>query len=177
MPDRQRLKILEKVPPPINPSKPPLRSPRSPHLIRGPETLHNSIVYGEYGVQVSNTGYNSKVACVSNIWNVVENIFKDCCSFEIIMFWGKKKKTELCWYRNSLRKVFYKCNHQLITPQFCEIYLIVFFLSIFFIFCLLSQSKQAYFQSNHFQACPSMILLWKLFARFAWTYAPLKHYC
>ena len=52
MPDRSRLKILEKVPPPIIATRGPMRQQKSPLLTRGPETLHNTIIYGEYGVQV-----------------------------------------------------------------------------------------------------------------------------
>ena len=50
-PERRRLKIIDKVPP-LEPSVRPPKHMRDLYRMRGPETIHNKLQYGDYGIQV-----------------------------------------------------------------------------------------------------------------------------
>ncbi|XP_005108443.1 39S ribosomal protein L16, mitochondrial [Aplysia californica] len=54
-PERRRLKIMEKIPPLDAGVRPP-KMMKDLHLMRGPETVHNKLQYGDYGIQAVTGG-------------------------------------------------------------------------------------------------------------------------
>lgn len=54
--DKRRLRILEKVPHPINPTRGPLKMPKRLIDMRGPELIHNKLIHKQYGIQALTGG-------------------------------------------------------------------------------------------------------------------------
>lgn len=61
-PERRRLKIIDKVPP-LEPSVRPPKHMRDLYRMRGPETIHNKLQYGDYGIQVMAGGRMTHKDC------------------------------------------------------------------------------------------------------------------
>ena len=55
LPKRTRLAVVQKQPEPFNHLKPFPKMAKEIKLMRGPEEVHNKIIYGEYGIQVTFT--------------------------------------------------------------------------------------------------------------------------
>lgn len=55
-PERRRLRIVEKMPEPLSTTKAYFKMPKRLDFMRGPELVHNKIIYGEYGVQALQGG-------------------------------------------------------------------------------------------------------------------------
>ena len=49
---RRRLKLYDKVPQPLTASAKIAKQTKRLELMRGPELVHNTLVYGDYGIQV-----------------------------------------------------------------------------------------------------------------------------